>query len=38
MSWNTNKEKNKEQPKRRGLKGKQIYFLIIEIFLIKILL
>jgi hypothetical protein len=37
MSWNTNKEKNKEQPRRRGLKGKKIYFIIIEIFLITLL-
>ena len=26
MSWNSNKDKNKEQPRRRGVKGKLITF------------
>ena len=26
MSWNTHNNKNKEQPKRRGVKGKSINY------------
>ena len=26
MSWNINKDKNKDQPKRRGVKGKSINY------------
>ena len=38
MSWNPPKDKNKEQPKRRGVKGKQFNFIINQISLIIILL
>jgi hypothetical protein len=31
MSWNFNKDKNKDQPKRKGAKGKSILILIYEI-------
>ena len=34
MSWNPPKDKNKEQPKRRGVKGKQFNFIINQISLI----
>ena len=28
MSWNFNKDKNKEQPKRKGAKGNYLLFII----------
>ena len=28
MSWNFNKDKNKEQPRRKGAKGNYLLFLI----------
>lgn len=32
MSWNHNKDKNKEQPKRKGAKGKYINYIIIMFY------
>ena len=34
MSWNHNKDKNKEQPKRKGAKGKYIDYIINCVLLI----